>query len=50
MKGIHVNEDGVASFEDVTNSGAQGTDNDISLDPEGSKSNSKKVTFLVDNI
>lgn len=43
VKGIRVNEDGDASLEDLTNSGVPGTDNDISLDPEGSKFNNKKV-------
>lgn len=43
MKGIRVNEDGDVSLEDLTNSGAQAPDNDISLDPEGSKPSNKKV-------
>ncbi|KAI9080715.1 hypothetical protein K1719_037228 [Acacia pycnantha] len=42
VKGIRVNEDGDASLEDLTNSGAQGPDNDTSLDPEGSKPSNKK--------
>lgn len=44
MRGIRVNEDGDASMEDLTSSVAQGTsDNDLSMDPEGSKSSNKKV-------
>ncbi|KAG4927837.1 hypothetical protein JHK85_054323 [Glycine max] len=43
MRGIRVNEDGDASMEDLTSSVAQGTsDNDLSMDPEGSKSSNKK--------
>ncbi|KAI9111492.1 hypothetical protein K1719_017182 [Acacia pycnantha] len=42
VKGIRVNEEGDAYLEDLTNSGAQGPDNDISLDPEGSKPINKK--------
>ncbi|XP_054814872.1 chromatin-remodeling ATPase INO80 isoform X2 [Prosopis cineraria] len=41
-KGILVNEEGDVSLEELTNSGAQGPDNDISLDPEGSKPSNKK--------
>ncbi|XP_057438033.1 chromatin-remodeling ATPase INO80 isoform X3 [Lotus japonicus] len=42
-KGIRVNEDGDASFEDLSNSVAQGTaDNDNAMNPEGSKSSNKK--------
>lgn len=43
MKGILVNEDGDASLEDVSNSVALATtDSDLAVDPEGSKSSSKK--------
>lgn len=46
MKGIRVNEDGDASFEDLSNSVAQGTaDNDNAMNPEGSKSSNKKVSL-----
>ncbi|KAJ7976742.1 DNA helicase INO80 [Quillaja saponaria] len=41
-KGIYVNAEGDASFEDITNPGSQGTEFEASLDPEGSKSNNKK--------
>lgn len=46
MKGIWLNEEGDASLEDLTNSVAQSTKNyDLSMDPEGSKSSSKKVSL-----
>ncbi|KAK7244510.1 hypothetical protein RIF29_39333 [Crotalaria pallida] len=42
-KGIRVNEDGDASFEDLNNSAAQGTpDHDLSIEPDGSKPSSGK--------
>ncbi|KAI4348662.1 hypothetical protein L6164_009360 [Bauhinia variegata] len=43
-KGIRINEEGDASLEDITNTESQGacTDNDLSLDPGGSKSSGKK--------
>ena len=43
MKGIRLNEEGDASLEDITNSANQGTDQEPSMEPEGSKSNNKKV-------
>lgn len=44
MKGIRVSEDGDASLEDFTNSVAQSAaDNDAFVEPEGLKSNNKKV-------
>ncbi|KAI4300819.1 hypothetical protein L6164_034153 [Bauhinia variegata] len=42
MKAIRINEEGDASLEDITNTGPQGTDNELSQEPEGSKSSSKK--------
>ncbi|KAK2416854.1 DNA helicase INO80 protein [Trifolium repens] len=42
MKGILVNEEGDASLEDLSNSVALGTTDDLALDPEGSKSSNKK--------
>ncbi|KAJ7972181.1 DNA helicase INO80 [Quillaja saponaria] len=41
-KGIFVNAEGDASFEDITNAGSQGTEFEASVDPEGSKPNNKK--------
>lgn len=44
MKGILLNEEGDASLEDLSNSVTQGTtDYVLSVDPEGSNSNNKKV-------
>jgi DNA helicase INO80 len=45
MKGILVNEEGDASLEDLSNSVALGTTDDLALDPEGSKSSNKKVSL-----
>ena len=46
-KGIWLDAEGDASLEDLTNTGAQGTEDEPSPDPEKAKSSNKKVLKLI---